>query len=122
LAEGRHEEAITELQHGDEGGCRLCALPGLAAAFEAAGLQDSAIATHERYLETPWAARLNFDDTRRAPTFERLGQLYDERQDWEKAAEYYARFVELWTDADPDLQPRVEAAQRRIDEIFAERG
>ena len=38
---------------------------------------------------------------------------------WEKAAEHYARFVDLWKDADPELQPRVEAAQRRIDLLFA---
>jgi tetratricopeptide (TPR) repeat protein len=122
LAEGLYREAITELQHGDEVGCRLCALPGLAAAFEAAGLQDSAVATYRRYLETPWMQRLYFDHARLAPTFERLGQLYDEQEDWEKAAEYYAKFVELWSEADPDLQPRVEAAQRRIEAIFAERG
>jgi len=48
--------------------------------------------------------------------------MYDERGDWEKAAEYYARFVELWKGADAELQPRVEVAQKRLDEIFAERG
>ena len=52
----------------------------------------------------------------------RLGQLYDEAADLENAARYYAMFVELWSDADPVLQPRVQAAQRRLDEIFAERG
>ena len=36
--------------------------------------------------------------------------------------EHLARFVELWKEADPELQPRVEAAQRRLNEIFAERG
>ncbi len=56
------------------------------------------------------------------PTYEHLGQLYDEQGDWEKAAEYYARFVELWREADSELQPRVRAAQQRLEEIFAERG
>ncbi len=48
--------------------------------------------------------------------------IHDEAGDRERAVEYYARFVELWRDADSELQPRVEAAQRRIDEIFAETG
>ena len=59
-----------------------------------------------------------YDLTRQAG----FGQLYDEAGDRQKAVEYYAKFVELWRDADPELQPRVEAAQRRIDEIFAETG
>jgi hypothetical protein len=48
--------------------------------------------------------------------------IHDEAGDREKAVEYCARYVELWADADPELKPRVEAAQRRIDEIFAETG
>jgi hypothetical protein len=35
---------------------------------------------------------------------------------------YYARFVELWDDADDELQPRVQAAQARLDEILRQRG
>ena len=48
--------------------------------------------------------------------------IHDEAGDREKAVEYYARFVELRADADPELQPRAWAAQRQIDEIFAETG
>ncbi|MEE9577689.1 MAG: hypothetical protein V3W35_09770 [Gemmatimonadota bacterium] len=66
--------------------------------------------------------RLWLDAHHLAVVLERLGQLYDERGDLEKAAEHYARFVELWTEADPELQPRVRAAQQRLNEIFAERG
>jgi hypothetical protein len=46
----------------------------------------------------------------------------DERGDLEKAARYYAKFVELWENADPELQPRVEAARDRLQEITRERG
>ena len=31
-----------------------------------------------------------------------------------KAINYYGKLVELWKDADPELQPRVEAARRAI--------
>jgi len=53
---------------------------------------------------------------------ERLGQLYDAQGDLERAAAYYAVFTEMWKDADPELQPRVEAARARLQEIIAERG
>ena len=66
--------------------------------------------------------RLIGDPVSLGVTLARLGQLYDEQGDWERAAEYYAKLVELWHEADPELQPRVEAAQKRLDEIFAQRG
>ncbi len=122
LAEGQYENAIEEFRRSDEGICRLCPLPGLAQAYDGAGQADSAIAVYERFLSTPVRGRSGFDQTELGRTLERLGELYDAAGDWEKAAEYYARFVELWKDADPELQPRVEAAQTRLDEIFAERG
>ena len=122
LAEGAYEDAIEEFRRSDEGLCRLCPLPGLAQAYDAAGQADSAIAVYERYLNTPARGRSIGDATELGRTLERLGELYDAAGNWEKAAEYYARFVELWKDADPELQSRVEAAQARLDEIFAERG
>jgi hypothetical protein len=31
-----------------------------------------------------------------------------------KAIDYYTRFVELWSRADPELQPRVSAVRQRL--------
>ena len=122
MAEGRYEEAVDEFRRSDVGQCLTCSLFGLGLAYEHAGQPDSALASYERYLETTSMAQQFTDPGSLAAILERLGQLYDERGDWEKAAEYYARFVELWAEADAELQPRVEAAQQRLDEIFAERG
>ena len=122
LAEQRFADAIDHYRRSDEGICRLCPLPGLAAAYDAAGERDSAIAVYERYVATPWLYRLNGDRIYLGVSYERLAALHDESGDWEKAAEYYAKLIELWGDADPQLQPRVQAAQRRLDEIFAARG
>ncbi len=103
-------------------GCRPhCTLPLLARAYEMLQQPDSALAAYEGYLE---ASRRfpQWDALYLASVFERLGQLYDERGEWERASEHYTRFVELWKAADPELQPRVQAAQARLDAIVAERG
>ncbi len=116
LAEGDPAEAITELRLWDERiSCTVCALPHLARAYDAAGDPDSAIAIYERYLETPWATKLGALDSKYlALTYERLGYLYQERGESDKAIYYYGKLVELWKDADHDLWPRVEAARRAI--------
>lgn len=56
-----------------------------------------------------------------ADLHERLGPLYEARGEPEEAAAHYSAFVELWQDADPELQPRVQAAQVRLKEILTER-
>jgi tetratricopeptide (TPR) repeat protein len=94
----------------------------LARAFDRAGMADSAIARFELSLDYGNAFEL-WNATRQiSTTLQRLAQLYDEQDDLERAAGYYGRFVELWADADPDLQPRVEAARARLEEIVRERG
>jgi tetratricopeptide (TPR) repeat protein len=47
---------------------------------------------------------------RRAETYERRGQL-------DQAARHYARFVEIWSDCDPELRPLVNHAQQRLSEL-----
>jgi hypothetical protein len=36
------------------------------------------------------------------------------------AAEYYSEFVDLWEDADPELQPQVEDVRERIARLVGE--
>jgi hypothetical protein len=52
-----------------------------------------------------------------ASVYERLGDLYEQRGDTAKAVYYYGKLVDLWKDADPELQPRVEAARRAIEAL-----
>ena len=122
LEQGRYDLAIDHLSRLTQGVCRSCGVFELARAYDLAGQVDSAVATYERYESMRAASSWRTDPFALAPTLERLGQLYDEREEWAKASGYYARFVELWKDADPELQPRVQAAQRRLDEIFALQG
>jgi tetratricopeptide (TPR) repeat protein len=122
LAEIKPQEAIAEFRTWDEGtACTVCALPFLAMAYDLAGQPDSVVAINERYLETPWLWRVGTDSYSRALAYERLGQLYEERGDTQKAIHYYGRLLELWKDADPELQPRVESAQRAIAALSPDR-
>jgi tetratricopeptide (TPR) repeat protein len=118
LAEGRVDDAISELRAIDVGPCTICVLPMLGQAYDQAGVTDSVVAVYERYVSTPWLGRLEAGDWfALAAIYERLGGLYELSGDADKATLYYGRFVELWEDADPDLQPRVEAARRAIERL-----
>jgi tetratricopeptide (TPR) repeat protein len=123
LAEGRNEAAIAAFRDSDIGGCLSCAFPGLIRAYDAAGEPDSAIALSERYLTANHVGRLRIvDHAFLGPALERLGQLYYDRGDWPEAARHYARFVGLWKDADPELQPRVAVARERLQQITSHDG
>jgi tetratricopeptide (TPR) repeat protein len=119
---GRPEEALEAFRTLPPDTCRPCTQLEIARLFDAMGRADSARAYYESYLETPYNFRIFVDARNLADVHERLGQLSDERGDLENAALHYARFVELWKNADPELQPRVRAAQARLEEIVKERG
>jgi tetratricopeptide (TPR) repeat protein len=95
---------------------------GAVPAFEALGQTDSVVVRYETWLGRRDLGGF-WGDSRNLPrAYERLAQLYDEKGDLEQAAGYYALFVELWADADPELQPRVAAARARMEAIVRERG
>ena len=121
-AEGRPEEALREFRSLPPWVCTPCRHWETASLFDQAGRADSAIVYYERYLEAPFNFRFFIDTENLAPAHERLGQLYDARGDLENAALHYARFVDLWEDADPVLRPRVETARARLQDIVRKRG
>ena len=72
-------------------------------------------------------AKTHFEETLRyAPLFDKahfnLATLLKSQGHSTEAARHYARFIELWADADEELQPRVRAARSRLDEILRQRG
>ena len=119
IAEKRHDDAIAAFRRADTGACPVCELPTLAQAYDLANRPDSAIAVFERYLARPFGMmRLEFADRLYlAGTHKRLGELYDAKGDRAKAASHYAEFVELWKDADPELQPQVTTVRNRLREL-----
>jgi len=50
----------------------------------------------------------------RAPSARRLGELYEAKGERVKAAHYYQMFVDLWKNAEPELQPQVLDVKRRL--------
>ena len=91
-----------------------CVLPQLAQAYDLGGKPDSAIAVFERYVQSRHGTRLNTDATFLGPSLKRLGELYEAKGDRDSAAKHYARFVELWKNADQELQPSVKDVQARL--------
>ncbi len=115
LAERRPQDALREIRASDEGPCAACAMPYYAWAYDQAGMADSAIVAYERYLATPDFARPDLDAYFLAQAHKRLGELYDARGDRARAIEHFTKFIEQWKDADPELQPRVADAKRRLE-------
>ena len=133
LAEKRPLDAVREFRRGETAPdgpahpCAVCTYAGLARAFDAATMPDSAILYLERYGSTPYAWRLSgsrveasVDAANLASVYRRLAELYEGAGNREKARENYVKFVELWQDADPELQPEVVAARARLALLSAE--
>jgi len=99
----------------------LAGLANLADAFHRARNADSVIAYCERYLATDWLYRIGNDSFWLSWMYQRLGEYLEDREP-ERAAEYYNEFVELWKDADPELQPQVEDVRQRIARLVGEGG
>ncbi|HWJ22210.1 MAG TPA: protein kinase [Gemmatimonadaceae bacterium] len=116
LAEKRPAAAVTELRAvaAEDHDCVSCVLPALGVAYVQAGNADSAIAVLERYLVVRDAHRLQADQDWLAISRRRLGELYEARGDKAQAVKQYAAFLDLWRDADPELQPQVAEVRRRL--------
>ncbi len=100
--------------------CAAQAAYGLARIHEKTGDAAAAIEEYERYLSDGSWGRWRVDRSHRGPALESLARLYDGQGDAPNAAKYYGLFVELWEDADEELQPRVEAARARLAELRVE--
>ena len=94
--------------------------PRIAHAYDLAGNEDEAIAWFERYVTSNYPYRGRDTDYQYlAGVYKRLGELYEAKGDREKAASYFSRFVDLWKDADPELQPRVAEVRARLARLSA---
>jgi len=103
-------------------GCNACAEPWIARTWDAQGAPDSALAHYERYLVTPEFNLWSRDPTVRPWLLQRAGELHAQLGHRREAIERYTEFVELWKNADPDLQPVVRDVRARIAKLTAQGG
>jgi tetratricopeptide (TPR) repeat protein/tRNA A-37 threonylcarbamoyl transferase component Bud32 len=121
LAEGRPNDAVVEFRQIARNGQPDWGFWETGVAFDRADQPDSAIAAYQlasgpegsviKAMERPWA---------QAPSLKRLGELYEERGDRARAIDAYSRFVDLWKDADPVLQPQVREVKQRLAKLAGE--
>lgn len=121
LAEKRFSEAVSEFKLMDAAlGCTICPLHGMGTAYRLSNEPDSAVAVFERYVNTPRSGNMVNDAVWLPSVYVHLGELYEERGDRDRAADYYNRLVDLWHDADPELEPRIEMARRALERLQRE--
>ena len=119
--EHRYADALVEYKgFHDETGCMGCAYFDQATIFEQMHQQDSALIYYDRYLTTPDPFRLNDDQWNLGPAYKRAGELHEAKGDRKQALDDYNKFVDLWKNADAELQPVVRDVRGRIARLAAE--
>jgi len=122
LSQARHRDAIAAFVQGRRSSnCVECGAGEEGLAYDRAGMADSALAAYERAVISRSAWKPLGDRWNLAPSLKRLGELYEARGDRVRALENYGRFVELWKNADPELQPAVREVRERMATLAGER-
>ncbi len=118
LAEQKWDVAIQQMHEADR---RLAvfdkyALSLLAQAHDLAGHADSAIVYFEKFVvyKDP---NMGEDSQFLAGSYKRLGELYDAKGDREKAIANFQKFIDLWKNAEPELQPKVEEVREKLSKL-----
>lgn len=127
--DGRLDSAMAELRLAQQrANCAACLGVFRGQIFEMAELPDSALAAYEAYIDTGWQDRYQFspitppnDPFVLALAHERAAALADRLGRRERARVHYAALVHQWEHADPELQPRVRAAETRLEQLVGER-
>jgi tetratricopeptide (TPR) repeat protein len=124
MAEGRNRDALASLERSEAQKLPRTDVLGAAKflVLDRLQLADSAIGAGEAYLTLTHQLRSSQDALYLAGIRQRLGELYESKGDFDKALLHYTAFVELWKDADPELQLRVRDVRSRIERIQRRRG
>lgn len=118
-AQGDQADAIRSIQDSHkEFRCKSCF-----ALIEARYLSESdsvhrAIAAYEKYQDFSAGWSPQFTAGTKSAAWLEMGELYSRVGDTEKAIEAYSNFVDLWSEADPHLQPKVRYARDRIQRLM----
>jgi eukaryotic-like serine/threonine-protein kinase len=123
MAEARYDDAVRELREADREYVIFDrrATVALAQAFDLAGRPDSALVYYEKFLQSQGGPPF-IDGNFRAGAHKRAGELYETKGDTARAESNYAAFIELWKDADPELQPKVREVRERLTRLGRRKG
>jgi tetratricopeptide (TPR) repeat protein len=114
IAAGDAAAAMREARLADIGACAECRAIDYARAFDIQGNVDSALVYYDRFLDAKSIRLAFWDATFRANALRRAGALREQQGDIPGALARYREFVELWRNADPELQDQVREVQARI--------
>jgi tetratricopeptide (TPR) repeat protein len=84
-----------------------------AQAHDLAGHADSAIYYFEKFAAVK-DPNISEDSQFLPGTYRRLGELYEAKGNTVKAVENYDKFVDLWKNAEPEMQPQVQVVREKI--------
>jgi tetratricopeptide (TPR) repeat protein/tRNA A-37 threonylcarbamoyl transferase component Bud32 len=119
MGEKKYDEAIREFRAADIDDCEACTFAKVALAHDLANRPDSAIAAYEGFVNAHTFYRLFIDGQYLPSSYKRLGELYEGKGNTGKAIENYQKFVALWKNADPELQPQVTAVKAKLAKLGA---
>jgi tetratricopeptide (TPR) repeat protein len=128
MAEKKPLEAIREiwasdsLPDGPSTDCAHCTDADLGRAYDLANKPDSAIAHWERHIAESFTRGTGGDALFLAGIHTRLGELYEAKGDTTRAESHYTAFVDLWKNADPELQPKVAEVKKRLAALRGRKG
>ena len=121
LAQGHFEEALKNFQQMRVANvCASCGTFEIAQAFAKLGQPDSSLAYYDQYVSRHDAFGVRVDADHLASAYQRLGELYEAKGDRAKARDYYAKLLDLWKTADPELQPIVKDTKERVARLSGE--
>jgi tetratricopeptide (TPR) repeat protein len=69
------------------------------------------------YLAEEPSSSIWFDAGHLGDAYIRLGQIYGDEGNLEKAEEYYRRFLELWDQASPSVRDRVTTVEAALERL-----
>lgn len=114
--------SIAAMRAGASRGAPMFPTALIAETFDMAGQKDSATVYYEQFVSTGLVGQWIIAEARFGPAFRRrLGELFEERGQFDKAYDTYASFVQLWKHADAELQPVVANVRARMNRLESRR-
>lgn len=120
LAENQPRVALREFGAADTASdgrphqCHSCYYIRAGRAYDQAQMLDSAIYFFDAYVNSLRYVRIASDVLWLAYAYRRLGDLHERNGSAELSQTFYRRFLDLWKDADRELQPEVSRIRSKL--------